>query len=180
MLLIFSGHMVDETGRMHARFPSDKVSAASARIDDALSGLDAGPADLGITQGAAGGDLLFGEACVRRGVPLRLLLPLAEPEFIEGSIIGSSDGPSWEQRYVALRSRLQAPPDVMPDSGPRDPFEACNHWILDTALASDAEALQLICLWNGEPADKPGGTAHMVSQVQRAGGHAIWIDTRTL
>ncbi len=172
--------MVDRAGRRPARFPPAKVAAAALRIEEAIANTDANPTDLALTQGAAGGDLLFGEACVRRGVPLRLLLPIAEPDFIEVSVTASSDGHEWKQRYVALRPRLQAPPHIMPKLPGIDSFEACNQWIIDTARSSGAEVLHLICLWDGESADGPGGTGHMVSEFQRAGGQVTWIDTRAL
>ena len=41
-----------------------------------------GPEDLAFCQAAAGGDLLFVEACQQRGVRCQVLLPFPEPEFI--------------------------------------------------------------------------------------------------
>ena len=176
--LVFSGHMADAPGRATPRLPATLLPAARKAIDAALDALDAGPADLALTQGAAGGDLLFAEACFARGVPVQLLLPLPEPRFIETSIAPSAG--DWVARYRALRERLTLAPAVLPDPGDDDAFERCNRWLLDTATASGSARLHLIGLWNGDAGDGPGGTAHMMDEARRRGGQVTWIDTRRL
>ena len=81
--------MVDALNRPAPRFPADKEAIAAQKIADALDQLGAGPDDLALCQAAAGGDLLFLEACQQRGVRCQVLLPLPEPEFIERSILPS-------------------------------------------------------------------------------------------
>ena len=179
--LVFSGHMADAPGRPTPRLPATLLPAARKAIDAALDALDAGPADLALTQGAAGGDLLFAEACAARGVPLQLLLPLPEPRFIQASIAPSAG--DWVARYRALCDRLSLAPAVLPNPGgddDDDAFERCNRWLLDTAVASGSAHLHLIGLWNGDPGDGPGGTAHMMDEARRRGGQVTWIDTRRL
>ena len=189
-VFLFSGHMIDTPDRPLPRFPADKESLAAARIGAALDRLGAGPNDLAIAQGAAGGDILFGEACLARGLSLQLLLPLPEPEFIAASVLPCCAGESWRQRYLALRARLTLRPRIMPDalgplprdqSGkPSDPFERCNRWLLYSALAQGLDRLRFICLWNGSDGDGAGGTAHMVKEVTRRTGQVTWLDTREL
>src|SRR2546423_9396206 len=98
--ILFAGHRLDEPGRSPARFPARHERAAAARIASALARLDAGPRDLALTQGAAGGDLLFGEACLARGVPLQLLLPLPEARFIAVSLRPSSCWTGLRPRHL--------------------------------------------------------------------------------
>lgn len=179
--LVFSGHMADAPGRAPPRLPATLLAAARQAIDAALDAVNAGPSDLALTQGAAGGDLLFAQACIERGVPLQLLLPLPEPAFIEASVAPSAG--DWVERYRRLRRQLTLPPAVLPavaGAQPQDPFERCNRWLLDTALACGSEQMHLIGLWNGEAGDGPGGTAHMMSEARRRGGRVTWIDTRRL
>ena len=176
--LVFSGHMADAPDRAVPRLPAGLWPAARQAIDAALDRLGAGPADLALTQGAAGGDLLFAEACTERGVPLQLLLPLPEPRFIQASIAPSAG--DWVARYRALRRHLTLAPAELPDPDAGDAFERCNAWLLDTALASGSTQMHLIGLWNGESGDGPGGTAHMMSEARRRGGQVTWIDTRRL
>jgi hypothetical protein len=183
--LLFTGHMVDAPDRALPRFPAAHVAAAARRIQAALAEVDAGREDLAFTQGAAGGDLLFAEACLARGVPLRLLLPLAEPEFVAASLLPATDGAGWHARYRAVVARLDEPPREAPrELGPlpagANAFERANLWLLDSALAFGAERLRCICLWDGGGGDGPGGTRHLVEAVRAAGGRVLRIDTNTL
>jgi hypothetical protein len=184
-VILFTGHMVDAPGRSLPRFPAALVPAAARRIGAALDAIDAGTKDLALTQGAAGGDLLFAEACLERGVTLRLMLPLAEPEFAQLSLLPVQDGAAWRARYRAVVARLDAPPREAPEvlgalAEGDDPFVRGNRWLLDTALAFGAERLRCICLWDGGGGDGPGGTRHLVDAVRAVGGDVQWIDTREL
>jgi len=184
-VFLFTGHMADAPDRAVPRFPAAKVGPAAARIAAALDACGAGAADLAITQGAAGGDLLFVEACQQRGVPLRLLLPLPVDEFVDRSIRPSQDGDLWEKRFRSAVARLGAAPLEAPSAlGPLaagdDPFVRANRWLLDNALAFGADRLRVICLWDGGGGDGPGGTRHMVEAVRERGGRVDWIDTRSL
>jgi hypothetical protein len=184
-VLLFSGHLIDAPDRPLPRFPATKEASAAQRIAEELDRLDADARDLALTQGAAGGDLLFAEACLARAVPLRLLLPLPEHEFIERSMLGCADGQRWRARYLALKARLHEAPRAADEAlGPlrpgEDAFERANRWLLDTALAFGAERLRFITLWDGAGGDGPGGTRHMVEAVKRAHGEVRWIDSRTL
>jgi hypothetical protein len=183
--IVFTGHMVDAPGRPVPRFPPALVDAAGRRIAAALEEIDAGPGDLAFTQGAAGGDLLFAEACIARGVPLRLLLPLAERDFVAQSLLPVSDGMQWHARFRAVVARLGAAPLEAPQvlgelAEGEDPFERGNLWLLDDALAANAGRLCCICLWDGGGGDCPGGTRHLVEAVVARGGTVLRIDTRSL
>lgn len=176
---------MDAPGRDEPRFPPAKEQAAAMRIAAALTELAAGAEDLALCQAAAGGDLLFIEACQQRSVAVQILLPLEEPEFIERSVLPSANGADWRERYFAAKRRLHVPVRVMPrELGPLpdgvDAFERCNLWLLQSALAFGGAKLRFIALWNGGGGDGRGGTAHMVAEVQRRGGRVIWVDTRLL
>lgn len=183
-VLLFSGHRVDAPGRAKPRFPATQVGRAALAIASALDSIGAAPGDLALTQGAAGGDLLFAEACHARGVRVRLMLPMPEPRFVAQSILPSADGAHWLDRWRALREKLLDAPQVMPDAPepapPANAFARCNLWMLETALAYGASRLVFLCLWNGADGDGPGGTAQMVEAVRRRAGRVHWIDTRAL
>jgi hypothetical protein len=183
--ILFTGHMVDAPDRPLPRFPSVLVPAAARRIEAALAEIDAGPCDLAFTQGAAGGDLLFAEASLARGVPLRLLLPLREGEFVAASLLPVEDGAAWQARFRAVVARLDHAPSEAPQelgalAAGEDPFVRGNLWLLASARAAGAERLCCICLWDGGGGDGPGGTRHLVETVRDAGGTVLRIDTRTL
>jgi hypothetical protein len=182
-VLLFAGHRVDDPGRVPARFPPEKVEPAEAAIGAALDRLAAGPADLAITQGANGGDLLFAEACLARGVPLQLMLAEPEDAFVTHSVAGAAGPHDWLARYRAVRARAAGEPQVMPPEtdAQLDRFERCNLWLLAAALAHGVQRLRFVCLWDGAShGDGPGGTAHLVREVMRRTGRMAWIDTRTL
>jgi tetratricopeptide (TPR) repeat protein len=184
-VLLFSGHMLDAPGRDPPRLPADKEAAAAEHIAQALDAAGAGAGDLALCQAAAGGDLLFLEACQARGVRCQVLLPFAEPQFIEQSVLPAQNGERWRERYFALKTHLADLPRIMPaELGPLpkdvNPYERCNLWLLYTALAWGVEKVRFCCLWNGGGGDGPGGTAHLYNEVKRRTGRVTWIDTRTL
>ncbi len=184
-VMLFAGHMVDTATRPTPRFPAAKEGAAAARMAEVLDALGAGEGDLALCQAAAGGDTLFLEACLRRGVRCQVMLPFDEPGFIERSISRAPDAARWRERYYAIKSALQDPIRLMPDElGPLprgvDPFERCNRWLLYTALAWGADRVRFVCLWDGGGGDGPGGTAHMYGEVKRRTGRVTRIDTAEL
>jgi tetratricopeptide (TPR) repeat protein len=183
-VLLFAGPRVDAPGRARPRFPQALVPQVADEIARVLDGLAAGPEDIALIQGAAGGDLLFAEACVKRGVRVQLHLPLPEPEFVKQAVLASASGETWRMRYYDLRGRLQDPPRVMPDElGPLPPGvyaqKRCNLWLLYSALAREVDRLRFIALW--DPADDgPGGTAQMVREVTQHTERVALIDLRRL
>lgn len=180
-VLLFSGHMIDAPDRNQPRFPPGKEVAAALQIAETLDKLDAGPEDLALTQGACGGDILFAEACLDRGVKLTLLQPFDEPLFIEKSVLPC--GESWRNRYDKIKphARIESAPAALGATpGDVNPYECCNLWLLDSALAYGAEKVRFICLWNGEGGDAPGGTAHMYQEVNDKTGHVYWLNTNQL
>ena len=99
--------MIDRLGRKPPRFPPECEPSVAREIDAKLTELGAGSADLGITQGACGADLLFAEAMLKRGAALELHLPLAEKIFLENSVDFTKDSSTvpdrWHDRFLAVR-----------------------------------------------------------------------------
>ena len=185
-VFLFSGHMIDAPDRPTPRFPPAKEAMAAQKVSEALDQLGAGPDDLALTQGACGGDLLFTEACLQRGVKVNWLQPYREPDFIQNSVVRCSE--AWRKRYLDAKAKLAAPirsaPDDLgeppPGTDPGYPYERCNLWLLYTALAYGVDKVRFVCLWNGGGGDGPGGTAHMYNEVKRRTGQVTWIDVRKL
>ncbi len=182
-VLLFSGHMIDAPNRNPPRFPAEKAPLVAERIVQTLDELQIGSVDLALTQGACGGDILFAEACLSCGVHLQLLQPFAEVQFIENSVTPAAD--DWLNRYRSITTTIQQPPLAAPtelgELPPNmNPYERCNLWLLDTALAYGPEKLTFICLWDGGGGDGPGGTAHMLEEVKKRQGRVVWLDTREI
>ena len=185
-VFLFSGHMIDAPDRPTPRFPPAKEAMAAQKVSEALDQLGAGPDDLALTQGACGGDLLFTEACLRRGVKVNWLQPYREPDFIQNSVVRCSE--TWRKRYLDAKAKLAAPirsaPDDLgeppPGTKPDYPYERCNLWLLYTALSMGAEKVRFICLWDRKGEDGPGGTKHMHDEVLKRSGQVYVIDTNKL
>jgi len=180
-VLLFSGHMIDALGRATPRFPQDKEPVAAASIANALAGIGAAQGDLAICGGACGGDLLFAEACLARGVGLELYIPLEEPVFLAKSV--NFANANWRVRYLAVKSKavLHIMPNELGALPPgENPYERNNRWMFDRAARFGIEKIIFICLWNGQDGDAPGGTQHFMNEAARRTSRIIWLDTRKL
>jgi hypothetical protein len=183
LVFLFSGHMIDAPDRPTPRFPPEKEPVAAVAIASTLDSLAAGADDLGLCSGACGGDLLFAEACLARGLRLQVHIPFEEPEFLAQSVRFA--GEAWVQRYTRATHHPRARLLILPrEDGPlpagEDPFVRTNLWLLETALAFGAEKVRFICLWNGQGGDGPGGTQHMHRAVRDGSGQAYVLDTTAL
>jgi hypothetical protein len=191
-VVVFSGHMIDNPGQRGAgkakpaRFPAAKAEPAAARIRAALDEIGAGAGDLGLCGGACGGDLLFAEACLDRGMRLELRLARAENEFLAESVTFADPERRWARSFARAKESADTTLLIMPEElGPAPEgmsvHDRCNRWILYSALSHGLDRTSFVALWNGEPGDGPGGTQHMVEIVRRLTGHQpIVIDPASL
>jgi hypothetical protein len=182
-VFLFSGHMIDRPGRVQPRFPAQMEPQAAKAIGDKLDALDAGPQDLALCGGACGGDILFAEACLQRGLHLELRLPLTEAEFIQESVVFA--GKHWCNRFSDVKKNERTKLFIMTKELGKlpkgaDPFKRNNRWQLDRALSWGAEKVIFICLWNLEGGDGPGGTKHMHDEVKKRLGQVHILDTNQL
>jgi len=186
---LFSGHMIDAPGRETPRFPPDKEEVAAQAIASVLADLDLGPDDLCICGGACGGDLLFAEAALARSARLDIYIPFEEPKFLQESVDFADQ--DWRARYFAAKARAAlhvAPIELGPLATGEDPYERNNLWMLQRASRFGPQKVDFVgpqkvdfvCLWNGQGGDGPGGAAHMMEEVRKAGGRTRWLDTRAL
>ena len=179
--MLFSGHMIDAPGREKPRFPPDKEPVAAQAIAGALADLHVGPDDLCICGGACGGDLLFAEAALARSALLQIYIPFDEATFLEKSVDFANK--DWRARYFAAKARAAlhvAPLELGPLREGEDAYERNNRWMLDAAMGFGADKVDVICLWNGEGGDGPGGAQHMMEEVRSKGGRTVWLDTTKL
>ena len=122
------------------RFPPVKIEAVAARVRAALDEVGAGAGDLGLCGGASGGDLLFAEACLERG--MRVELRLARAEERVPCRVGDlrRSGPSLGAKLHArhrepLTTVLIMPEELGPAPEGVSVHDRCNRWILYTALS---------------------------------------------
>ena len=170
--LLFTGHMIDQAGREHARFPAWAENRARNAIRDAIMAITwAQPGTtIALAAAASGGDLLFQECCEEMGIATMVLLALPRDEFEAESVAPA--GPGWVKRYHALLERTA--PDRLHVMDDRDGWiegatdnvwQRANLWMIEKASALAPERA-LLALWDGKTGDGPGGTEHFL-QVAR-------------
>ena len=195
-VLLFTGHMIDAIGRPIARFPRTPAAEAQARqmirqsieeeiAQEAERAREAGPI-IGLAGGACGGDILFHELCREMTIETRLMLALPKDKFSATSVFHG--GANWVERYNQLVERV--PPRVLSEGEdlplwlrPKTKYgiwSRNNLWMLFNALALDATNLTLIALWDGGPADGPGGTKDLVQLVRTHGCKVVIVPAEKL
>jgi hypothetical protein len=140
-----------------------------------------GPSDLAICGVACGGDLLFAEAAVARGLRLEPYIPFDEPTFLEKSVDFANR--DWRARYFAVKMHAVlhvASSELGQLREGEDPYERNNRWMLESAFRFGPGKVDFVCLWNGQGGDGPGGAGHMMDAVRNQGGRTRWLDTTKL
>lgn len=163
-VFLFSGHMIDRVDRREPRFPAEREGAVAVRLFELLESLDAGPGDLGICGGAGGGDVIFAEACLGRGLEVEVLLPQAEDTFLAVSVDPSGTG--WRERFRDVVGAEAVRTEVMDETYSSAEglglYSRHGRWLIERALAWGAERLIVIALWDGQPSGGSGGTAEVI------------------
>jgi hypothetical protein len=163
-VVVFTGHMVDQPGRSHRRFPPKLEQRVGDAIKARLNEISPG---FGFAGAACGSDILFLEAMKKFG-ETHVVLPFEIEEFRRNSVDIVESG-NWSRRFDAV---LLAAANVLTASGaPSDwggiVYEYSNLLLLGLAqLKSKALDTELIGLavWDGRPGgDGSGGTAWTVS-----------------
>jgi hypothetical protein len=72
------------------------------------------------------------------------------------------------------------PDELGPLPAGENPHERNNLWMLESAARFGGENMALICLWNGQGGDGPGGAQHLMDEASRMTNRIYWLDTRKL
>lgn len=182
-VFLCSGHMIDQPDRPEPRFPPQMEAEARQKIEAALDKLHADANDLVITPGiACGGDILFIEACLQRGLKVEAYLPFPEAEFIEKSVRFAGD--NWVERFYQIRRHPRVTTHLQPERlGPvpegDNPYARNMRWALYSTLCYGIDRVRLVVLWDGRGGDGPGGTGHIVREVRQLGGIVEHLNTTT-
>lgn len=189
-MLVFTGHRVDAPGRKKPRFPASAVETAKAEIEAAIDDevTRHGSNLVGIAGAASGGDILFHEALMRRGIKSLIYLALPPEEFVAESV--KDAGPDWVKRFYDLvkarppriLQKTSEAPEWLP-AKKDDPYYIWNRnnlWILNRGLVNGGANMTLLALWNGEAGDGPGGTEDMVKQAETRGARIVRIGQGTI
>lgn len=173
--------MIDSEKRSQPRFPPACEPLALQAIQRVMARHDACPDDVTISSGACGGDILFAEVALARGTRHEIYLPFEPEQFVRNSVDFADR--DWHARFedACKRSRVYVMPRARPELGANgDPYEQVNLWMLEAAWRWGGERVLVVCLWDGQQGDGPGGTADLMEKVERRGGKVEWLDTNTL
>jgi hypothetical protein len=192
--VVFSGHMIDGSGRSDPRFPPDKEQVAREAIRNKVGEIkaaaekDDGVELLGIAGAADGGDLLFHEVCHELGIGTHVLLPV--PELVYRATALSRQASRWAERYhAALRratvvrtlARNLTMPGWLATRPDYDIWQRNNRWILHHAWAKTTTGrVTVLVLWNGQLGQGRGGVADMVASGRHRAADIITLDTVAL
>jgi len=183
-VFLFSGHMIDSDDRPTPRFRPEIEPAVFQEIENILDALGATSSDIALCGGAAGGDIIFAEACIRRKLPLSILLPFDEKTFLERSVRYA--GSLWVRRFQELKlnpfctiAELSNPRRENSDTV-KSPYEQNNIRLLTTALSNRQGTLHFICLWDQNESDGSGGTSHMYHLIREITSSISIINPTTL
>ena len=168
------------------RFPPAKVEAAAERIRAALDEVGVVAGDLGLCSGASGGDLLFAEACLERGLRVELRLARAENDFLSESVTFADPDHRWERSFVQVKENTRTTVLVMPEELGPTPLglsvhDRCNRWMLYTALSMDSTARASSRSGTVSPEMARVGTQNMVEHLRKlTRRQPVIIDPATL
>jgi len=184
-VILFAGHKIDQEDQAEKRFLPEMEKEVRKRIDAALDKFGISDDDLGITAGAAcGSEIIFIEACLERGMKVKVHLPFSEPQYIERNV--SFAGDTWVERFYNIRNhpavriyfQLDRVGKVKPGD---DAYRRNNRWALYSSLILGIDRARLIALWDGkgqETTDRDGMlVTHMVEEMRRMGGFVEHINT---
>lgn len=180
-VFLFAGHRLDVPGQVNPRFPAGMEKEVRGRICKTLDKFKAGDNDMAISCGAtAGGDIIFLEVCLQRGMKAEIHLPFEEAVYIKDAI--SYAGDQWVERFYALRNNPDVTIRLQPDHlGPVKPgdnvYERNERWALYSALIHGIDRTRALILWDGTISDMPGGPDSMIEQVRQIGGIAEHLNT---
>jgi hypothetical protein len=186
-VVVFSGHRIDAENRVQPHFPRQRETLARKVIHDAVrSLLTPDRCFQGLASGAPGADMLFHEVCYELGVRSTLCLPMPYLQYAQLAFPELDD---WRIRFLELARKAEVLELSNLEGLPRwlygadvDFWERANRWVMEMALAWQADKVTLLAFWNGEDTDDaPGGTAQMI-KLAREGGlvDVVVIDSKNL
>jgi len=157
----------------------DDPATLGARIEEQLRGLATAVAARGgethaYVSAAAGTDLLAIRAARSLGLPVHILLPLDEAEFLEDF----AEFPAWRDEARAALAEARAHPrrdsvQVAPTTGQRP---SC-YFDADARIVEGADVI--VAVWNGTAAAGLGGTGQTVPLARALGKPILRIDPAT-
>jgi len=169
IVVVTSGHLVDEPRRTPPRFPPEAEPRVGAALGAILRDWGVGPGSVVFTQGARGADIMVAEKALELRADVRLLLALPPEDFESTSV--ALPRSHWVRRFRRLIERCSTTVqgEAIGPPGDENPFARNNRRVLAEAVGAAAAMgaeVRALVVWDGEPAEGGGGTADFVSEAR--------------
>ncbi|HCR70660.1 MAG TPA: hypothetical protein DIW23_04375 [Anaerolineae bacterium] len=136
--ILFTGYMVDYSGKEKKTLPPEKENELRQEIRKKIEKMHPTPNDRAFLSGlSAGSEIIFAEVCIELGLKVKAYLPLAESAYVREFISPAGEG--WVDRFYKVRNH----PFVdeinhvealgQPKEGD-DLYERNNRWALYSAM----------------------------------------------
>ena len=183
-VFLFSGYKLNNRDDKGS-FPAKMEEVVKKEIERVLDKYNVDSNDLAIVAGmAAGGDLLFIEACVARDIPVATHMPVPEPAYIRDFV--SPAGDDWVERFYKMRNHPRVDEyyqtELVGSPKPGDDiYDRNNRWALYSAMVRGIDNLRLIALFDDKrgdvhPAHDANLVKHMIDLMRDAGGQVEIIN----
>ena len=153
--------MIDRPGRSKPRFTEDLTSTVTNGILKQLKEIEHSKLTRGLAGGACGGDIIFHELCLSRGIATEIYLSKSIKEFKDESV--SYAGNNWIERFDRLLDQLPYKIlDSSHSSSANNLWEQTNTWMINEAMKMGNNRFTLMALWDHGKGDGKGGTADII------------------
>src|SRR6516164_7004002 len=170
-VLHYLGHIISMPGG-GGRFPAQQEGEVAAAIEARIAGAGIG---FGYGSLAAGADILFAETLLRHGASLHVVLPFNLAEFIDVSVRPA--GNHWVKRFAECLAAAEKDGTVRYATedrylGDEALFGYCGQLAMGLAILRARHLcaeVEQIAVWDGNPPNRPVGTATDILQWRRTG-----------
>ncbi|HNK64324.1 MAG TPA: hypothetical protein PLE14_09715, partial [Anaerolineales bacterium] len=182
--LLFTGYMVDYSGKEKKNFPPEKEAEIRQEIRKKLEHYKPDGNDRAFLPGlSAGSEIIFAELCIEMNFKIKVYLPMTDAAYIRDFV--SPAGETWTERFYKVRNHSLV--DVInqyealgdPKEGD-DLFERNNRWAVYSAIGRDSiRNVRLLAVANEgiSSADKDIHlTRHMIDLMREEGGQVEFIN----
>ncbi len=175
---VFSGHMVDVSGRPEPRLPDSPKTRdlLHLAIRDRLT---RERVKFAVCSAACGSDLVFIDEMLRQGGEVHVVIPWPRDQFVQSSV--APGGAFWQTEFTRLMNEVSSVTYLTQQTIPHADgiaFEFCNRCIIGFAMQR-ARALGAdivpVAVWDGLTGDGAGGAQSFVDFWRRLGHEKFWI-----
>jgi hypothetical protein len=183
VIIVHAGNRIDRPARTTARFPASQIAQVTARVARLLGVL--APVAV-VSAPAAGADLIVLAEAQRLGVPVHVLLPIPEHDFVTASV--ADDGSQWVLAFDEVMRAARADPlSSIEAIDMRDVpqwYVAANAVLLHLARRiarrdnGDDEPVLALTVRPAGTEDPPSATDDLAARARRAGLAVLTLDPR--